>query len=118
MSADIPERDWKYLRSIRKELLDRLCHRILGEIQEKSSRGRTEQTAHDLYLAVYQLVDRSDREIGDCFDDWRRSTILTRLFSMVGRDLLNEEELGYLNEETREKLRWWKEMNKQSESGD
>jgi uncharacterized Ntn-hydrolase superfamily protein len=110
MSTDIPERDWKYLRSIHKALLDRLCRRILGEIQAEIARGGDGRTAHETYLAVYKRVERSDRVIGDCIDDWRRSTILARLFSLLDQDLLSAEEEGHLSEETREKIRWWREM--------
>lgn len=111
MGPDIPERDWKYLRSIQKELLDRLCRRILGDIQVEIAKAGSQRTAHETYLAVYKLVERSDHTIADCIDDWRRSTILTRLFSLLDQNLLSAGEQDHLSEETREKIRWWKETH-------
>lgn len=112
--GDLPERDWKYLRSIQQELLDRLCRRILAEIQAEIAEAETNRSAHETYLSVYKLVDRSDHVIGDCCDDWRRSTIVARLYSLISLDLLSDEEQSHLSDETRERICQWKELNRQN----
>ena len=54
MNDGIPERDWKYLRSLKDEMLAELCGRINRESVEVLRReGRSE---HEKYLALAQKL--------------------------------------------------------------
>ena len=89
MSRDIAESDWKVLRKLHPVALDRFCRRILAEIESvvaDSSRSHQQR-----YVAIYQLVERRDREIADAFNDvielnQRMSTELDRLSRVVGKE--------------------------------
>jgi hypothetical protein len=103
MSRVISEPDWRLLRELKPVALDRFCRRVLEEIAQISSdAGRS---SHERYLAVYQLVERRDRELAETFNDLCRASALVRLAAMRLRGLLTEEELARFSPETRDFLR-------------
>jgi hypothetical protein len=99
MAGTLPERDWKYLRSIEKELLDELCRRINQRAVEiaQSETG----TGHEKYQALYKHIESSDRVVGDCFNDWRRSTLTMKLLFLYRHKLLDGEQILKLSDEAR-----------------
>ncbi len=98
----VPERDWKYLRSLKGELLEALCERINTE----ANRIVNDQMAshHDRFLLLHDLLDKGNKVVADCFDGWRRSNILINLFALRQHDLLTDEHLARLSAESRERL--------------
>jgi hypothetical protein len=72
---------------------------VLVEIVRLSSDA--EKSRHARYLAMFQLVQRRDRELADPFDDLRRSTALRQLACLQSRELLSAEEFGRFSSETR-----------------
>jgi hypothetical protein len=44
--SDIKESDWKYLRNMKKTLLDRLCNQILDNIQAECNVEKREPDVH------------------------------------------------------------------------
>jgi hypothetical protein len=99
MSRDIAESDWKILREYHPIALDRFCRRILEEIESvvaDSSRSR-----HQRYLAIYQLIERRDREIADAFNDMRRSRAVMLICHLHNFGLLSDEEFARFSDETR-----------------
>jgi hypothetical protein len=77
---DFKESDWKYMRSMKKALLDRLCNRILDNIQAESDVAKREPDVHEQYYKVYHLIKKWDKMVADCFDDWSRSNITIYYF--------------------------------------
>ncbi len=74
---DIPERDWKYLRTIRDEMLQTLCKRINDEaVRIVTSKSGSE---HDKYLRLFKHIMKKDDIVGFCFNDWRRSNIINHI---------------------------------------
>jgi hypothetical protein len=102
MSRSIPEKDWKYLRSIEAELLSDLCRKINQSAAEIlcSEYG----SEHEKYLTLYKHVEASDGIIADCFDDWRRSTLWLKLPLLRRHNLLMAEHIINLSEASRELL--------------
>jgi tetratricopeptide (TPR) repeat protein len=102
MPGTLPERDWKYLRGIEKELLSKLCRRInrraVEIIQAESG------SEHEKYLALYRHIKESDLVVADCFNDWRRSNLDLKLRYLQRQNLLGEEQLGNLSEASLELL--------------
>ena len=96
MSGVLPEKDWKYLRSIEKELLSDLCGRINRSAVEivQSAAG----SEHEKYLALYKHIKASDRIVADCFNDWRRSNLDFKLRLLQLHNLLTGEHLLNLSE--------------------
>lgn len=102
MASEVKEADWKVFRELRTIALDRLCWRILDEIQRVSADPT--RSTHERYLAVYELIQRRNREIATSFDDPRRSTAFLQLLSIQSQGLLTEEEMGRFSPEIREAL--------------
>lgn len=100
MMQRISEPDWKVFREVHVIALERFCERILGEVAELlPADGRS---AHERYLAVYDLIRQRDKELANAFDDFRRSTAWQQLAIMHARGLMTDEELARFSDETRE----------------
>jgi hypothetical protein len=110
MTGSIPEKDWKYLRSIEAELLADLCRRINQSAAEilRSEFG----SEHEKYLKLYKHIEASDRIVADCFNDWRRSNLRLKLPLLRRHKLLTAEHISNLSDETRELLDRFAELDK------
>ncbi len=98
--ADIRESDWKHLRQLKPVALDRFCRRILSEIEAVSSgHGKT---SHERYLTVYRLIQNRDRELGQMFDDLKRSNAMLKLFLLRRTGLLTDDEWGGFSDEIKD----------------
>ena len=95
----IPERDWKHLRNVSRRALERYCERVLQECA--SILSDTGRTAHERYLALFQLTRERDRELSRAFDDLRRSTATVRLVAMRELGVVTDEEMEGFSPETR-----------------
>lgn len=102
ITRDFPESDWKLFREVRETALERLCERILHEVQEISSDPAA--GFHDRYVRVFRLLERRDRELADAFDAPRRSQAMVQLARMNSLRLLEPEELARFTTSTREIL--------------
>lgn len=99
----IPERDWKVFRRLREVALERFSQRILDEIQEVAS--DSSPSAHERYLEVFRLIQERDRELGDAFNDPRRSTALLAITLIRSYGLLTEEEVAEFSPEIEQTTR-------------
>lgn len=99
----LPERDWKYLRTIEKDLLYKLCKSINRKADEILSSAKFENE-HAKYLALYQHMEASDEIVANCFNDWRRSNIRFKLLLLGRQKLLTEEQIKELSDEARNVL--------------
>ena len=102
MTRSIPEKDWKYLRSIQAELLSNHCRKINERALEilRSEPG----SEHEKYLELYRHIEASDVIIADCFNDWRRSNLWLKLPLLRHYNLLMDEHISRLSDESRELL--------------
>lgn len=100
--SNTPESDWKYMSSIQSTLLERLCERI--NQQMTTILNDTSLSAHERYLKIYQAVKTSDKDVARAFDDWRRSTLFSRLLEICRQKLMTDEELQKLSPETRQRV--------------
>jgi hypothetical protein len=102
MPNSIAEKDWKYLRSIEKELLSDLCRTINQKAAEIVHSGSGSE--HDKYLLLYKHIKDSDAIVAECFNDWRRSNLLFKLPLLHRHKILQDEHIHNLTPETRERL--------------
>lgn len=102
MAEAIPEADWKYARTIRQEMLDALFVRV--NRQARAILDASDATEQERYRRLYKHLDASDKVIGDCFDDWRRSVFILILLCLRHHNLLTDEHLTHLTPETRKQL--------------
>lgn len=93
------ESDWKRLRDLKPIALDRFCSRVLADIERASSDAAA--TSHQRYLAVYDLIQQRDKQLGRMFDGLSRSSAMGKLLLMHRAGLLTEDELALFSEEIR-----------------
>ena len=103
MADSIPERDWKYMRSIHDEIIAVLCERINRQSEAILEQGR--DTPHKTYLDLYRHIQESDDIIARCFNDWRRSTLQMKLSALHEHGLLTEAHIQKLSPEAQESLK-------------
>jgi hypothetical protein len=98
MMRGIPERDWKYLNSVKGDLLETLSERINAEARRIIIDQASSQ--HERFLRLYGHLIDANEVVSDCFDDWRRSNILDKLLSLRRHRLLTDEHLARLSAQT------------------
>ncbi len=96
------ESDWKLLRKLKPQALERLCQRVLEEMQQAAS--EPSQTFHQRYLKVFALLQERDEELAWAFDGHSRSNAWLKLRAIASLRLLTEQELSEFSEETRASL--------------
>ena len=100
MSGGIPERDWKIFRELRPVWIERFSEQVNSELLSYLSDERL--SAYERYLKVYKFIVGRDRELGEAFNDFRRSTavIQIRIIRLLG--VIKDEELARFSDSTRE----------------
>jgi len=99
MNRDIPERDWKKLRSFKPEMLNVLCERINKKAEKLINSD--DKNEHEKYIELYRYINDADRTVALCFDDWRRSNIRTKISALLSENLLTDEHVQELSDETK-----------------
>jgi hypothetical protein len=102
---DLPEADWKVLREMRPDLLNRLCARILDEL-----RGVIDDpagTPHERYLRLFELLQDRNDEVASAFDDMRRSRAIERMLQMHRLGLFTPQQLDRFTPATRDFIVGW-----------
>lgn len=102
MTGSLPEKDWKYLRSIEADLLSDLCRRVNQRATEILCAEF--EAEHAKYLALYNHIEASDRIIAECFNDWRRSNLWSKLPVLRRHKLLTNDHINNLSDASRELL--------------
>ena len=98
MQRQISESDWKLLRRLQPVALERLCQGILAEVVQLAS-GAT-RGSHARYLEVFKLVRERDEEVGEAFDELKRSTAYRKLARMRSLGLVTDGEWAGFGAET------------------
>ncbi len=106
MARSIPERDWKLMKKIKDDLIAGLCERI--NKQSIAILNKDHGSEHEKYGKLYKHVRNSDNIIADCFDDWRRSSLMMKLVALQRNDLLAQKHFEQLSEGTQEILKAFK----------
>ena len=87
------------MRQLSRVALDRLCQRVIEEIDRIGSDSA--RSYHQRYLDIFEAIQDRDKEIAQTFDGLRRSTALFQLAAIRAKDLLTEDEYQGFSEETR-----------------
>jgi hypothetical protein len=96
---EFPESDWKVLRAVKADALDRYCARVLDECRAAiDGKG----SSHERYLRLFELLQERDETLSDAFDDMRRSTAYYGLTHLRNLGLLTNDEFARFSPETRE----------------
>ncbi len=112
MNDRIKESDWKIFKELQPLALQRYCEGIMEEVDQIIS--DTKRDSHERYIEMYKIVRDGDKKLAHMFDGFSRSRALDQLVMYYGNDLLSEEEVAQLSEETQEKilaiLKLWEEL--------
>src|SRR5215813_14019781 len=73
MMREIKESDWKIFRQLHAVALERFCQRVLDE--SEGLRGDRTMSAHEQYVAIYQLFHKRDKEVARLFNDLSPPTV-------------------------------------------
>jgi hypothetical protein len=96
---NIPESDWKKLRSLQNDLLDLACERILEKIAALMAQ-RT-GNAHETYLTIWDVMKEEDGELSAMFDDVKRSNAIFKLAQMKRNRIISDERFEEFSAETK-----------------
>lgn len=95
----IIESDWKLLRKLHAEALQRFCQRTLVEVKRITSDDSC--SYHERYLAMYGLIRQENKDMAYVFDDLSRSKAILRLIAIKSRHLITPEEFSAFSDETK-----------------
>jgi len=98
MTRDIQESDWKVLKKLHEVALNRFCQRALSDIE--GIVADTSRTPHQRYIALYEAVQRRDKELAKIFDNPSRSKAFLQIAALRSRHLIENEEFLRFGEET------------------
>jgi len=99
MSGGIRESDWKIFRELHTVWLNRYCEQVNHELTKRLSNSRL--SPHARYLEAYKFIHRKDKELGQAFNDLRRSTALWQIRIIHGLGLVTDKELAKFSDATR-----------------
>lgn len=102
MNDRIKESDWKIFKELRPVALQRYCKRVMGDVDKIIHKESGD--AHERYIEMYKIVHDADKKLSHMFDGFSRSKALHQLVMYYGNDLLKEEEIDQLSDETRERI--------------
>jgi hypothetical protein len=98
----VPEHDWKIFKQLHPVALERFSKQALDGIDLMLK--NSSKSYHQTYLAIYKLTERSDKEMAELFNDYRRSTAFLQIAMMHSRGLLTEQEFQQFSPETRNSI--------------
>ena len=108
--SDFSEADWKYMRTLKSALLERLCERInqetVGILNDPA------KTAYERYLDIFEKIRKDDMDVASAFDDWRRSTISIRIMEIFRQGLFTDSEIQGFTQQTKERIDAYKPIKK------
>ena len=99
---DFPEKDWKIIRKLKDELLERFCNRVLKEISENIENGGN--SSHQTYLSLWKIMKREDDILGSMFDDLKRSTAIYKIAAWKKHDLITAIEFNQFSDDTKDSV--------------
>lgn len=99
----IRERDWKIIRSMKDEVLDRACERILAKVSKVIENEG--DNAHARYLELWKTLTGEDEDIASMFNDLKRSNAITKLAKWKFHGLITDDDMKSFSEESQERVR-------------
>lgn len=96
----IPESDWKRFRKLKDDLLNRLCSRINSRVE--GILNGSSLSDYERYLKVFDEIRRSDKIIGRCFDDLKRSELTRIVLNCYRENLFTDEEFSGFSQQMKD----------------
>jgi hypothetical protein len=98
VSEGFPESDWRVFRELRPVWLERYCAKLNQQVIKKLSDSR--RSEHERYIDVYRFIQKKDRDLGDAFNDFRRSTATRQISIIRTLGVVTEQEVARFSEQT------------------
>jgi hypothetical protein len=98
VSEGFPESDWRVFRELHPVWLERYCAQLNQQVIKKLSDSR--RSEHERYIDVYRFIQKKDRELGDAFNDFRRSTATRQISIIRTLGVVTEQEVARFSEQT------------------
>ena len=102
-NSRISEKDWKIIRSMKDNLLNVACSRILKRIYALIK--NEEESAHEIYLQLWKTMRDEDKEISICFDDIKRSNAVFKASVWKRNGLISDDQIKRFSDETQQRIR-------------
>jgi len=102
MNDRIKESDWKLFKKLQPLALERYCERVMADVDQIIN--NTGRDSHERYIEMYKIVRDRDKKLAQMFDAFSRSKALFQLVMYYDNNLLDDEELAQLSDETRERI--------------
>jgi hypothetical protein len=99
MSYGSPESDWKIFRELSPVWLERYCAQVNEQLIKKLTHPNRGE--HERYLDAYKFIHQKDKELGNAFNDFRRSTATMQIHIIHRLGVITQEELSRFSERTR-----------------
>jgi len=96
--SDIPEQDWKKIRSLKDKILNAVCADILDEINKEYMAKGNEN--HKAYLKTWDIINTKDKDIADMFNDLRRSNAILKAALWYKKGYLTDNEVKEFTDQT------------------
>lgn len=99
MPGSYTESEWKLFQRHKPQMLEELSKRLNAKfikILQDSSLSQYER-----YIKLFESIRKSDRIVGDCFDDWKRSLFPAFAVQLARHKLIPDELWSKLSPETR-----------------
>lgn len=91
----ISEKDWKAFKRVKEKALDRFCQSVLDETKRLCI--QSDKTSHERYLEVWNLIQESNKAMGQAFDGHSRSRAMLQLKMMRSMKLVCDDDLQDLD---------------------
>ncbi len=97
------ESEWKKFKRLKDICLERYCDSVLDEAMKACQ--QEEKSKHEIYIELYQLIKKRDKEVGKTFDGLSRNLAHVQLMTMYRMELVKDEELDEFEPETKNNIR-------------
>jgi hypothetical protein len=98
---DIPEKDWKYFRILKENILNRFSKTTLSQINIIIA-SKEIASKHEKYLKVFEYIMERDEELGNALDNLRRSNAKEKIAVIYQMDLIKPDEFNKFSDETKD----------------
>jgi len=102
---NIPERDWKILRTLQDGAINCACGKILDKFEEILKERAENENEHKVYLQLWKIMKEKDQYIAIMFDDVKRSNAILKLAIWKRHGVISDEDFSAFSEETQQTIK-------------
>lgn len=108
MIGGIPEKDWKYLSSLRAGLIERYCEKTLSKVRSILASGKSGNNLEQLQK-IFQHIEKRDKALIRDLNDFRRSNAIIKILAIRKLGLFSAEEFDGFSDEVKSIIKAYEE---------